>query len=442
MGSALFTTSLRPWARDHRTPLALRVCAAALFLCLNLQSQEISLQFTRAGELHLGSLGPDQLVVLESTPSLTGEFAPLRSFLPGSASAQADLSLSAPAGFFRARIVDVSPTREGFTNLLKSFGTLTTIAGKGENTAAVNAWQPQYENQSATQVELSRPHIAMASTNGHIFIADKNAHAIRKILPNGTIITVAGTGVAGNGPEGPAQGLTVALNEPNGLWVSGRGIAYILDLGNGKIRKLGPNGQVRTVFTVPGGINSGRGLWVQDDETLAYVSSGTELLKWTPADGVTVLASGFAQLGNLAIHPEGDVVVTDRNAHRVYRVDSAGNKTVIAGNGTTSGGGDGALATETGLNQVRAIWTLPNGAYFLGTDAGSQLWYVDRGGRIHLMVHGSAAHAHAGDGEWFYSPVQPRLSKIRQVTMDHEGNLLVTEHDAGFVRRVAFRPLE
>ena len=416
------------------------LCSAAF--SLPLRGQEVTLQLNRAGELLLSPLAANEIAVLEQSATLDLPFFPSRSFLPGTPSPKHTASFDGATAFFRARIVDVSPTREGFTNFVKSFSTLSTIAGKGENTAAVNAWLPAYEGLPGMQAELSRPHIAMADTNGNIFIADKDAHAIRKILPNGTIITVAGTGVAGNGPEGPAQGLAVALNEPNGLWVSGRGITYILDLGNGKIRKLGPNGQVRTVITVPGGIDSGRGLWVADDESLAYVSSGSELLKWTPTEGVAVFASGFSQLGNLAVHPEGDVLVTDRNAHRVYRVDAAGAKTIIAGNGTTSGGGDGQLATETGLNQVRAIWLMPNGAYFLGTDAGSQLWYVDLAGRIHLMLHGSSAHAHAGDGQWFYNPQQPRLSKIRQITMDPLGNLLITEHDGGFVRKILFQPMD
>src|SRR5688500_19864523 len=52
----------------------------------------------------------------------------------------------------------------------------------------------------------------------------------------------------------------------------------------------------------------------------------------------------------------GRLVVTDREGHRVYRFDAQGTRTVIAGNGTAFGGGDGQLATSTGLNEVRAVW--------------------------------------------------------------------------------------
>jgi hypothetical protein len=32
------------------------------------------------------------------------------------------------------------------------------------------------------------------------------------------------------------------------------------------------------------------------------------------------------------------------------------------------------------------------------------------------------------------------VSKVRQVTLDREGDLLITEHDAGYVRKVRFLP--
>ena len=45
----------------------------------------------------------------------------------------------------------------------------------------------------------------------------------------------------------------------------------------------------------------------------------------------------------------------------MYRVTPEGEKTVVAGNGDISGGGDGFLATATGLNEVRGVWLHPGG---------------------------------------------------------------------------------
>jgi hypothetical protein len=113
---------------------------------------------------------------------------------------------------------------------------------------------------------------------------------------------------------------------------------------------------------------------------------------------------------------------------------------VLAGNGDTFGGGDGFPALETGLPGVRGVWPVPSGGYFLATHAGSQVWYLDPQGIIHLFLDGSTGGAHSGDGEYFYLP-GAKVSEIRSVTLDYEGNMLITENDAGFVRRIRFLPI-
>ena len=396
--------------------------------------------FQISGELTLADAFTNGVFTVERADVLSGPWMPvLNSF-----STNQEVRLRAPMGgnnaFYRALNFDLLGTR-GFTNLINSYATLSTVAGAGGATGAgVNKWRPEFENGPATSAQLSRPHIAMADTNGNIFIADKDAHGVRKVTPAGIISTVAGTSVAGNGPDNRTIGTQVTLNEPNGLWVTAPGIVFILDLQNGKIRRLDHDGTMRTLFSVPGGIASGRGLWVSDDETVAYVCSGTTVKKWTPAGGVVDFATGFQQLGMLVIDPGGNIVVADRNAHRVYRLDADGvGRTVIAGNGTTSGGGDGLLASATGLAQVRAVWFLPTGAFFVGTDSGARMWYVDTDGIIRLFLNGSGGNAHAGDGTWFYNPAELRTGPVRAITTDHQGNLLTTEHDAGYIRKIDFQ---
>jgi len=87
---------------------------------------------------------------------------------------------------------------------------------------------------------------------------------------------------------------------------------------------------------------------------------------------------------------------------------------------------------------VRGVWFLPTGAFFLCTHQGSQVWYVDTQGFIHLFLHGTPTDVHAGDGTWFWNPTEPRLSECRAITADRNGNLLITEHDSGYIRKVQF----
>jgi hypothetical protein len=55
---------------------------------------------------------------------------------------------------------------------------------------------------------------------------------------------------------------------------------FILDLGNRKIRRLATNGTIQTHFTVPASDSIQRGLWVSEDEALAYVTTFTAVKKW------------------------------------------------------------------------------------------------------------------------------------------------------------------
>jgi hypothetical protein len=85
---------------------------------------------------------------------------------------------------------------------------------------------------------------------------------------------------------------------------------------------------------------------------------------------------------------------------------------------------------------------LPTSALFVATHRSSRVWYIDTDGYIHLFLNGNRNGAHAGDGTWFYDPTQPRVSECRAVTMDYEGNLIITENDIGFIRKVEFVPVD
>ena len=321
---------------------------------------------------------------------------------------------------------------------------LTTIAGAGGN-QDTNNWLPAFEGGPATNAVLSGPHIAIGNRWGEIYIADKDAHAIRKIRLDGTIVTAAGTNGPGNGPDTDMNATQCALNGPNGLWIKSDGTVFVLDTGNNKVRRLDTNGTIRTLIIIQKAYLVDRGLWVSDDETVAYVAATTVVLKWVyPQTWVTTFSTDYQELGNIVVDLWGNLVVTDRLGNQVYRLDSTGNQTPIAGNGFTTntvGGGDSGLALNTGLAGVRGVWFLPTGAYLLCTHAGCQTWYVDTTGCIHLLLNGSSS-AHAGDGTWFYNPQRKSVGSCRAITMDYDGNILITENDMGYVRKIRFLPYE
>ena len=332
----------------------------------------------------------------------------------------------------------------GFTNFVHSFGLLSTIAGSGVIACtSCNSWNSEAEGGPATNASLSSPHIAMADRAGNIYVADKRAHAIRKITPDGTISTVAGTGEGARGDTNPSLARSTPLNNPNGLWVLPDGTFYILDRDNGLIRRVDTHGIMTTPVDNGSPIPGGRGLWVSSDESILYFSAGSAIKSWDVTNGLSLYATGFSDLANIAMDPAGNLVVTDAGRNQVVRIETDGSQTVIAG-GIGAGlgqGGDGQLATQTVLQQVRGIWFLATGGYFLCTDVASQVWYVDPEGHIHLLLDGDAAGAHAGDGAWFYQDLSThKVSNSRQITLDYDGNLLITESNFGYVRKIRFLP--
>lgn len=328
---------------------------------------------------------------------------------------------------------DISAQFESFA---ASYGLLSTIAGKGTmDESGQVGWKAEYENGPAVEAELTRPHFAMADTAGNIYIADKDAHGIRKVTTDGIIMTIAGTNLPGFNGDGP--GTDCQLNAPNGLYAMKDGTIYILDLGNDRIRRLDPQGNLVTIVDDNEGISLGRGLWVTEAEDSIFYASGTKIRLWTETNGTITYASGFGGLGNIAMDKNAFLVATDRSRDLVYRISKDGQETeVIAGTNGGSVGGDGFKATETVLDGVRGIWFLKDNSYFLATHTGSQVWYVDVNGWIHLFLDGRHGDEyHSGDGEDYRTPGY-KISEARSVSVDHDGNVIIVENDLGYVRKV------
>jgi hypothetical protein len=133
------------------------------------------------------------------------------------------------------------------------------------------------------------------------------------------------------------------------------------------------------------------------------------------------------------------LIVADRGDHRIFRVHPDGSRIQIAGNGTTSGGGDGFPALQTGLDGPRGVWPVPTGGYLFLLHDGSQLWYMDTGNTMRLLMNGASGVTHGGDGEYFYDPSVLKISEGRSVTMDYAGNILLCESDYGYIRRIRFQ---
>jgi len=401
----------------------------------------------RDGNLSWSNASPAGVVSVLTATNILGPWEPRENYFTTNPLGQARLGGGSETLFCRLRAVDLSTNNPAhYTNLLECYGVLETVAGLGQNNSDVSMWQPGYEGAWATNVQLSRPHISFGDSRGNVLIVDQRSSSVLKVTPEGRLYTYAGTHTAGNNGDGPDYATNLHLNNPNGGWLGTNDVLYVLDTDNAKVRRISPDGTMTTLFTAPFALGDGRALWVKSDESLVYFGSGgtaTNIYQWTPAGGVKLRRGNFLELGNIVgDEATGDLYVSDRGANRCYRLSPDNVLTPIAGNGTQSGGGAGFSALETGLVAPRCVAFLPNGGFFTCEHSpGNRIWYIDPAGVIHRWMNGSDSNnKRVGDGLWFNAnPDTPKLSRVRSVIPDPFGNLIVTESNYGYVRRIRFQ---
>ncbi|QJR16572.1 putative Ig domain-containing protein [Usitatibacter palustris] len=111
-------------------------------------------------------------------------------------------------------------------------GTISTVAGIGS--AGFSG-----DGGPATSAELDLPMGIAVDTVGALYISDGNNHRIRKVLPNGTIKTMAGNGnpgFAGDGGDSPGA----QLNQPSFITRDANGRLYVADTDNHRVRRIAP----------------------------------------------------------------------------------------------------------------------------------------------------------------------------------------------------------
>jgi streptogramin lyase len=111
---------------------------------------------------------------------------------------------------------------------ITKLGVVTTLAGSGNAGAA---------NGKGTAASFNGPAGVAVDTKGNVYVGDSNNNLIRKITPDGTVSTFAGTGAAGATDGTPA---TATFKSPQGVVVDVYGRVFVVDTGNNLIRLVTP----------------------------------------------------------------------------------------------------------------------------------------------------------------------------------------------------------
>ncbi|MBL0275016.1 MAG: fibronectin type III domain-containing protein [Anaeromyxobacter sp.] len=260
----------------------------------------------------------------------------------------------------------------------------------------------------AEAAQLNLPRAAAMAPDGSLYLADSGNHRVRRVSPGGLIETVAGTGVAAYGGDG-GSGRSATLSTPSGLAIGPDGSVLIADTGNQAVRRLRPDG---VLVTVAGGNGRGldgdggpatlarldgpQGVAVASDGTLFIADTGNHAIRVVSSDGLIRTLAGTGVAGSagdgglarnaalsgpasIALAGDGSVYVADTGNDRIRRIANVVSDTAISGSVASA---DGSQRYQFDLygRHVRTIWTATGAVrHEFGYDAEGRLVSVADG---------------------------------------------------------------
>jgi len=274
----------------------------------------------------------------------------------GSAPAPSAVAVGADGGIYVADHV------AGVVYRVGAGGVTTIIAGH-------DGWGSEGDGGPATAAQLTGPLDLAVGPDGSLYVLENNLAdddaerlvRVRRILPDGTIVMVAGTGVDGfSGDDGPAT--AAQLSDARGITVAPDGVLYIADSRNHRVRRVSTDGTIRTL-------------------------AGTGVAGFS-GDGRLLPSTQLAFPRDVAAAANGDLYIADTLNYRIRRILPGGVIETIAGTGLDVIGpeNDDGPALAATLGEIASIAVSPDGSVFMSDD--SRLWLrrVDIAGRLRTVA--------------------------------------------------------
>jgi serine/threonine-protein kinase len=311
------------------------------------------------------------------------------------------------------------------------------------------------------EARFSGPVDVAVDAEGNVYVADSTNHRVRKIAPDGTVTTLAGSDqvVPVDGPVSEA-----VFSTPTGIALAASGALYVADSVEEDphpmlVRLITPEGTVTTVAgSWEDGYKDGFGPDVQfkvpasvavDDAGNVYVAdTNNHRIRLISPEGEVTTFAGLPKAGYAAGYADGPAAEAKFNGPRSVAVDGAGNVYVAdTGNHCVRVISlDGQVSTLAGVNEpgyadgqgAEARFSFPAG---IAVDPEGNLYVADTANhRIRKITPEGVVTTLAGSGEPGKADGSAGEAQFRApegVTVDADGNSIVADTGNHRIRKIA-----
>jgi uncharacterized protein (TIGR03437 family) len=318
-----------------------------------------SLAIDGSGRVHVADRPFNNRILRLNNDGMADTIVGLRSFLEtGQANAEnvpatsvaLELALLDFDGFTfdRAGNMYIAEASRHCVRIVSPDGRIRTIAGRRGSAGFGGDGGP------ATSATLNGPRDVAVDDSGNIYIADTGNHRIRRVSPGGTIETWAGSA----GPDGGFAGdggrpSTALLRSPVSLAIDSKGSVYIGDAGNRRIRRVSPDGIIRTV--------AGSGNTTNCFSGPCY-----------DGDGRAAVDAKLSLIGGISIDDAGNLFIADSGNNRVRKVTFSAPASALPPPVLSSRGVVHGATYEPGV--APGSWATIQGEYLAPLAAPGRTW--------------------------------------------------------------------
>ncbi len=380
--------------------------------------------------------------------------------------------LNVPVGVFvdGSGTVTIADTgNQRIRQINASTGVISSIAGGGNGG----------DGGPALSATLAGPYGVAEDASGNIYVVDQFNNRVRKVtspLSNGTITTIAGTGIIGFSGDG-GSALNATFNQPTTVAIDGAGNLYIADVNNFVIRKIDTAGNISTVAGTPGqtcfpstakcgdGGPATSALFAYpisatvDSAGNLYIADyyGYRVRKVTASTGIISTVAGTGQSGykgdggpatsallnhpsSLALDNAGNLYISDQYNMHIRKVNSSGTISNYALTGKAALTGDGGPATSGSMWNPLALAIDPSNNVFVSGGNDNTVQIISAATGIWGTVAGNKTMASVGGFSGDGGPAQQARLANAGASVDGQGNLYIADAGNNRVRYVQLAP--